>query len=576
MFADIEGYSRLVDQGEERNYERITRSIELFRELISDYGGEVSNVAGDGILAVFDSASRAINFAVTFQNELKNAAVWNTKDDPIAFRIGISLGELKESEEGLYGHSVNVAARIQALAKPGGVCISELTKMAVHDWTALKLHTLGKQQLKNIEQPVEVFSVDVTDVENKPSVAVKLKPAVPPRLMRSDVKAASVAVLPFLNQTANASDEHFCEGLTDDVISSLCRFRDLIVIARRSVEPYRDRKTAPDKIGRDLGVRYLLDGEVQRNDSRLRARVRLTEAASGVAIWSERYDGEISDIFDFQDDITAQIASLLAIQITETERRRMLSSRQPDLRAYGLILRGQDLIAWYRQETNAHARRLFEQAIDLDPIYSRAYAAASRTFNLDWRYAWATDPAASLDHAVDLASLAIGFDEFDARGFGEQGYALLYKKQHEESLAAYERALQLNPNDADLLAEMGDALGYCRESERAVELLERAIRLNPYYPDWYLWYLGDVHFYAGDYRKVVATLNRMRDKSEARRLLTASHVLLGEEDEAKRQAAKLLEKHPNFSLEHWRDVPPNKFAEDNEIYVDALKRAGLK
>ena len=248
----------------------------------------------------------------------------------------------------------------------------------------------------------------------------------------------------------------------------------------------------------------------------------------------------------------------------------------PDLHAYGLVLRGQDLSYRFRPESNAHARRLFEQARDIDPRYGRSYAAISRTFNVEWRYNWTGDPEAALDKALNLAQLAVHHDDLDARGFSEMGLAHLYKKQHDESLAAYERALELNPNDADLLAEMGDCLVYVRQSERAVRLLHQAIKLNPYHPDSYLWYLGDAHFHLGEYEKTIQTLHKMRDQSEGHRLMAASYALLGKMDEARRQARAVLEAHPNFTIEQWRKVPPNKYPEDLEVFVEGLRKAGLQ
>jgi TolB-like protein/Flp pilus assembly protein TadD len=573
MIADIVGFSRLVDKNESGNIDRVSRSIRLFRDLIEDYGGEVINIAGDGIFALFDSAARAIRFAAEFQRELKNEVVWNEDDERIAFRIGINLGETTPTADGVYGHCVNVAARVQTLAEPGGICITDLAKRAVHDWSSLALRPLGKKVLKNIDEPVEVFAVEIKEGSDR---AKAVTPREPIRERSEKIENASVAILPLVNLTGELTDRHLCEGITSDIISGLSRFRDLIVIARNSVEPFGNRDIAAGEIGRKLGVHYLLDGSLQRSNSQLRIRVQLNQAESGNMIWSERYDGQLTDIFAFQDDITEQITSLLAVQINTAERRRTQAQQTPDLQAYGLILRGQDLVTRFVRESNLHARRLFEQAVELAPTYSRGYAALSRTFNLDWRYAWADDRDAALNRAEELASTAIGYDDSDARGFAELGYALLYKKQHEECLAAYERALQLNPNDADLLAEMGDALGYCRQSDRAIELLKKAIRLNPYHPDWYLWYLGDVYFFRGEYEKVIETLFAMRDKSEGHRLLASSFAHLGQLDEARKHAGLLLEKHPNFSIEKWRTVPPNKFPEDNEIFVEGLKMAGLK
>jgi tetratricopeptide (TPR) repeat protein len=299
------------------------------------------------------------------------------------------------------------------------------------------------------------------------------------------------------------------------------------------------------------------------------------EVESENTIWSERYNGSLADIFAFQDAMTSSTASRLAVHIDMAERRRLAAQAYPNLHAYGLILRGQDLSFRFKPESNSHARRLFEQARDLDPRYGRSYAAMSRTFNVEWRYNWAADPEAALSEALSLAKVAVQHDDLDARGYAELGIAYLYKKQHDESLAAYERALELNPNDADLLAEMGDCLVYVRQAERSVELLKRAIRLNPYHPDSYLWYLGDAYFHLGDYEKTIQALLKMRDQSEGHRLMASSYALLGHMDEARRHAKALMEAHPNFTIEQWRRVPPNKYPEDLEVFVEGLRRAGL-
>jgi tetratricopeptide (TPR) repeat protein len=219
---------------------------------------------------------------------------------------------------------------------------------------------------------------------------------------------------------------------------------------------------------------------------------------------------------------------------------------------------------------------LFEHAAEIDPDYGRCYAGMSRTFNLAWRYHWTPDPAAALDKAVDLANAAIGYDSLDARGYGELGFASLYKKRHDSSLAAYERAVELNPNDADILAEMGDSLVYSGHAQRAVELLKRAMRLNPFHPDWYLWYLGDAYFHLHDYEETIQTLLKMRDQSEAHRLLASSYAHLGQMKEAQEHAKQLLQIHPNFSIAHWRNVPPNKNPEELNLFIDGLRKAGLK
>jgi tetratricopeptide (TPR) repeat protein len=329
-------------------------------------------------------------------------------------------------------------------------------------------------------------------------------------------------------------------------------------------------------IGRKLGVRYALAGGLQRAGNRLSINVQLLEVDTGGIIWSDRYKGDLSDIFDFQDDITGVIAARCASQVAAAERRRISSLPPSDLRAYGLVLRGQELGIQFRREANLHARRLFEEAANFDPSYGRCYAGMSRTFNLAWRYRWTDAPDSALDKAVELASEAVSRDSLDAHGHSELGFACLYKRQHEASIAAYERAIGLNPNDADILAEMSDSLTSSGKPEGSVQLLKRAMRLNPLHPDWYLWNLGEAYFDLGEYLEAIGTLRKMHDQSEAHRLLAASHALIGQLTEAKFHASQVMMVHPDFSLEHWRTVLPDKNAETLERFMEGLRAAGLR
>jgi adenylate cyclase len=572
LFADVHGYSGLMSRNEERTYLRVSQAIRLIKALIGDYGGRVEHVAGDGVLALFESASRALQFAVAIQREFRNEAVWAGDDEPIAFRIGINVGEVLLGEAHVHGHSINVAARIQALALPGGICITDAVQRAVRDSLGLAVRPLGPQTLKNITEPVEVFAIEV----NGPPVPVSVELPTQPSEIIQQTTDVSVAVLPLANQSNDPRDSHLCDGFTADLITDLSRFRDLLLIARHSAFLFKNQHVPPAQIADQLGVLYLVTGGLQRSGRKLRLRVQLTEAATERVIWSDRYDGDLGDLFAFQDDVTAMIAARLAVQIGAAEQRRLLAEHPPDLHAYGLILRGQDLSLRFRKETNLHARRLFEHAAEIDPDYGRCYAGMSRTFNLAWRYHWTPKPKVALDKAVELANAAIRYDSLDARGFGELGFACLYKKQHDASLASYERAIELNPNDADILAEMGDSLTYCGDADRAVQLLTRAMRLNPYYPDWYLWYLGEAHFHIGDYAATIETLKKMRDQSEAHRLLASSYAHLNQMSEARHHAEQVLRAHPNFSIAHWRTVPPDKDPAQLERFIDGLRIAGLK
>jgi adenylate cyclase len=571
LFADVHGYAKLMDRDEQRTYERVSRSIRLMKSLIGDYGGRVMNVAGDGVLALFEDAPQALRFAVAIQQELCKDVVWSADDEPVAFRIGINLGEvLVDEDANVQGRSVNVAARIQALARPGGICISEAVKQAVPDIPDLTVRSLGRQNLRSIAEPVEVFLVEQGMA---PAASIELPRHRPTVLPAAD---ASVAVLPFANLSGDPRDAHLCDGITGDIITNLSRFRDLLVIARHSAFLFRDARVPPRVIGDELGVRYLMTGGLQRHGSRVRINVELSEIESGRVIWSDLLKGDLGDVFAFQDDVTGVVAARLAVQIDAAERRRAVSAAPPDLCAYGLILRGQELSLRLTQHENLHARRLFEQAAEIDPGHARTWAGLSRTFNVEWQYAWTDAPQACLDTAVKLALQAIERDSLDARGYAQLGYAYLFRKQQDASLAAYEQAIDLNPNDADILAGMAIATRSSGDTQRTMELVQRAMRLNPFCPDGYLWVLGETFFDLAEYEQAIHTLHKMRDKSEGHRLLAASYALLGQMDEARYHAGQVMAVHPNFSIEHWRNVPPDKNPEPVERFIEGLRRAGLR
>ena len=386
----------------------------------------------------------------------------------------------------------------------------------------------------------------------------------------------SIALLPLRNLSEDPKDEPLCAGITGDIIHNLTRFRDLTVIAQHSALKVRSLDLGPRRIGERLGVRYVLIGDFQRKADRLEVDARLLEAAFEQDVWSMKFLGPLGDMFAFQDEVTEVVAANLAVEIRAAELRRAVDSAPAELSAYGLVLRGELLTHHYQRAANLRARFLFERARRLDPGYGRSYAALSRTFTLDWRYAWSKDPRACLDHALELAEAAIHYDPFDARGHAELGFACLYQKQHDAALVAYERAIELNPNDADILAEMGDALTFVGQHERAIQLLTVAMRLNPLCPDWYLWNLGGVYFNVGDYRSAIDTLEQMSDRSEAHRLLTASYAHLGEMAEARDHAAQLMKVHPNFSISQWRDILPDRDQEPLERLIEGLRKAGLK
>jgi adenylate cyclase len=568
LFADVKGYSVLVQRDEVGTYGRLQRARELFRRLVGDYGGRIVDEAGDGVLAAFPETGKAIDFALAVQRDLASAAAWQGEAGPFAFRIGLHAGPVHADGERLFGRNLIVAQRIQEIAPPGRVCVSEPARLTVAHRADLRFVSLGWRPLKNLE-PMLIHRVDSLD---HPALA---EPALGDFAASGPGEEASIAILPLENHSPDTIDRALCDGVTVDIIDRVSRFRDLAVIARHSAFQCRGLAHSPAEVGQLLGVRYLALGTMRRSGDRLRITAQLIEAESGRVLWSERYDGTLSDVFTFQDDVADTVAARLAVHVSATERRRLLTAHMPPMSAYAFHLRGQDLLLRYRAESNSHARRMFEEAVSFDPTWGRLYAGLSRTFNLAWRYRWDANAAECLDRAQKLALEAVSRDGADARGFAELGFVHLYRRMLEPALKAYEHAVELNPNDADVLAEMGDALNSDGQSERAVQALNRAIRLNPAPPDWYLWYLGGALFDLRRYDDVIDTVRSMRDPTEGQRLLAASCAYLGRPDDAATHAQAVLRAHPNFSTAEWRKVAPFGNEEKLDHYLAGLRMAGL-
>jgi adenylate cyclase len=431
------------------------------------------------------------------------------------------------------------------------------------------LRSLGQPHLKNISESIDIYSVEPSGVAPAQSAAqAREAPA------SESVRNPGIAVLALTNLSGDPRNDHLCEGIAEDIIANLSRFRNLLVIARHSAFLFNLKANPAHILQQQLGVRYILGGSLRRSDQRLRIAVELIDAASESVLWSDRFNVELEELFDLQDEIAGAVAARLSVQIDLAERRQ--ESYYPrDMRAYGLVLRGQHLILRFNKAANWHARRLFEEAIEIAPEYSRAHSALSRTHNLDWRYAWSAAPAKSLESAIVFARRAKEFDRLDARGFAELGYARLYRRQHDEAIAEYEQALLLNPNDSDIIAEYADALAYVDQPRRSVELMHKAMRLNPHYPDWYLWYLADTYDVMGRSEDVIATVRRMHDPSEGQRLLAANFAHLGMMREAQAAAREVMRLHPAFTIREWRERPPYRDQAVLDRYVEGLRKAGL-
>jgi adenylate cyclase len=570
LVADVEGYARLMSANEEEAHRLTFRCLGVFRSLAQQHNGTLVKTTGDGVVLEFSSATRAVRYGLAVQHRIGEVTADVPEDRRPRFRIGVHLGEIIHQGGDIYGHSVNVAARIESYAEPGGICVTQIVYDLVRQKLPIGFECLGERRLKNVPDPVVIYRVRPTAdaAIRAPSVRRYETPlALPDR--------PSIAVLPFDNRSASPDTGFLSDGITEDIISNLCKFEELFVVARNSSFMFKNEQVSPATVARELGVRYVLEGTVRVAGSRVRIGARLTDAPTAQAIWAQNYDRDFSEIFDIQDDVAKVIVSTISsrVRLAEADRRNWMSS--PNLNAYSELLHGRELMLRYTAEDNEQARRHFQAALEYDPTYSPACAAMARSYNYEWQFSWGDEPELAIDRAVEWAEKAVSYDRSSARARSELGFSLLFKKQLKASLSEFRKARELNPNDADIMAEMSDALTYNGEMNEAVALLKQAMRLNPYFPDTYLWYLADAYFALRQYEDTIETLQRMTNPVIGSRLLAASYAYLGQEDAARTHAAIVLKNQPDFSINEWVNKQPEINPAETLHFAEGLRKAGL-
>ena len=569
LSADVKGYSRLMGEDEVATIQTLTAYREKMTTLIQQYGGRVVDAPGDNLLAEFSSVVDAVQCAVEIQEELGAKNVQLSDHRRMEFRIGINLGDVIVEGERIYGDGVNIAARVEGLAEGGGICISGSVYDDVENKLALRFEYLGEQAVKNIKKPVRVYRVRM-----EPSAAL---PAVGRPLELPD--KPSIAVLPFVNMSDDPKQEYFSDGITEDLITDLSKISGLFVIARNSVFIYKGRSVKVEEVGRELGVRYLLEGSVRKAGDRLRITAQLVDAIKGYHLWAERYDRELRDIFALQDEVAQKIVAALAVTLTEDEQKRLVHRETENLEAFDYYLRGEEYKNRFTKEANIQARQMFERAIDLDPRFALAYTELALTYVDDWCMGWSEDPQ-SLERGLECAQRAIALDDLLPRAHRTLGHIYLWKKRHEEAIAAVEKAIALDPNDADGYAELGRILTFAGRPQEADEQVKTAMRLNPHFPVWYLYALGQVHALTGRYEEAIEVLKRALIRNPD---FLPTHILLafiygerGRKEEARAEVAEIRRISPHYSLEVVRETVPFKDRAMLEGALEALRRAGLK
>jgi adenylate cyclase len=608
LSADVEGYSRLMGDDEAATVRTITEYREAIVSAVARHSGRVVDAPGDNVLAEFSSVVDAVQCAVEIQRELRPRNAVLPPSRQMQFRIGINLGDVILEGSRLYGDGVNIAARLEGLAEGGGICLSGPAYDQVEGKLPLAYDFLGEHTVKNIARPVRVYRLRVEPRASRvPSrgrrragprhvstvvgtVALlvllfaggwvgwrSLRTPAPFKLALPD--RPSVAVLPFANLSRDPAQEYFSDGVTEDLITGLSKVSGLFVIARNSVFTYKGKAVKVGDVGRDLGVRYVLEGSVQRAGTRVRITAQLVDAATGYHVWAERYDRELRDIFALQDEVTQQIVRALAVKLNEGEQGRNTRVPTGNPEAYDLVLRGQEERRRTTREGNAEARRLFVKALDLDPEYAQAYVGLSWAHLQSWQFLWSSSPE-SLERARELAERAIALDDSLANGHSLLGQIYLWQKEHNRALAEAERAIAVAPNDADGYETSAEILAWAGRGEDSIRVMRQAMRLNPHYPFYYLWTLGHASFVARQTGDAVDAFGKVVEQNPnflpAHAYLAVLFTEMGRDEEARASWSQAQRLSPAASLASLRQRLPYRRPADLDRFLAAAHRLGVQ
>jgi len=617
LVADVVGYSRLMGADEEATLSalRALRTA-VIDPALTKHHGRLVKTTGDGLLVEFTSVVDALRCGIAWQQGVARANVDIAQDRRVVFRIGINLGDVIVEDGDIHGDGVNVAARLESLARPGTICISRAARDQVRDKLPVQFESLGALHVKNIARPVQAFlvtpgadlragtlpggwmrsrlglslAVAAFAVMTASGALVWLAPwatvaerdAVEVRLHGSALPLPdlpSIAVLPFDNLGADVQDHRLGEALAENIISSLSKLPQMFVIARNSTFTYKGQAAMVQKVSKELGVRYVLEGSVQQAGAKVRINAQLIDAMSGFHLWSETYDREIDDIFALQDDITLNVVTALQIELTQGEVARIRQRGTHNLRAWLLVNQSFEHLMRFTKQDNAQARKLAEEAVELDPNYPEAYVRLARTYLIEFHSGWTANPDAALRRSIELAQHARKLDDAYPDTYHLLSAIYLFVNRHDDAMLAVKKALDLSPSHSLSKANMGMILTYSGEAEAAIPVLKEAMRLSPIYPDWFLSELARAYFQTGRFEDAVQVLKRHLENDprsgEALILLAAAQSSAGRLSDAKAALAKFLEPRPAYTLRLYARGEFYKNPEDLDRVLDALRKVGL-
>jgi len=573
LAADVVGYSRMMAADEAGTLAALKRHREtVFDPAVAAHKGRVVKLIGDGTIVEFASVIDAVNCALSVQRPAEQAPDQRASQAAIVLRIGINLGDVIMEGDDLYGDGVNIAARLEPLAEPGGICISSIVNESIGNRIDVRFQDGGDITVKNIDRPIRVWRWH-------PSITAVPSPSIAPNPGPNGTRQ-SIAVLPFTNMSGDPEQEYFSDGISEDIITDLSKIAGLTVIARNSSFTYKGRSVDVREIGRELGVRSVLEGSIRRAGQRVRITAQLIDATSGSHLWAERYDRDLTDIFAVQDEVTTQIVGALKVTLSPAEKARLVEKEPSNIAAYDCVLRGREIMLGKdkNRETFVEAVTYFKKALELDANYSQAYASLGFAHMFDYQNRWSDDPDRSLKLAREYSQKAIDNDPNEPMAHGAAALTAIFERDFDRAQAEVDRTLALNPSSALAHNLLGTIRSYSGRPLEAIPAIEQAMRLDPAFRPQFLHFLGIAYLLAGKYETAAAMLRQrillVPNTDFSRAVLAATLGHLGEIEEARRVWAELMEINPKFSFSAYIGRQPMR-PEDAARVVAGLAKTGL-
>ncbi len=571
LYADVAGYSRLMGGDEDSTHRTLCNHLDLIAESVQRHRGQVMHYAGDAVLARFDAALDALSCATDVQTRLRTCNADLPTEQRVEFRVGVNLGDVIEDRGDIYGEGVNVAARLESLADPGGVCISDSVKVAIGGKLSCEYESMGEQRVKNIAEPVRAYRVLLTSSSGAPLPSAK--PAIKPP------DGPSLAILPFKTTSGDIEQESLADGVRYDIQTALVKLAGLTVIASATAYTYRNKDIAVEQAAAEMGVRHVLEGHIQKSGNRIRITVALIDAVSKQVVWTERYDRVLDDSFEVQDEITEKIVTALDVKLASGEPAKIWRKTIKDPKAREYYYRGLHEYMKGNKEAMAIARENFERVTRLAPDSALGPTHVAFSHWWDAFRGWSDSPSRSLDLAGEWAAKAITMEDADGQAHAVMAHVHLLRREHDKALEVAQQAVFIRPQCVHANGHLGNILYYYGKPVEAAERVKRAIRNTPVYSPWLVDILAASYKEAGQLDNATAAareaLRLKPDDVDARFVLIGAYQAAGRHERAREIAEQVLAVNPDFSLAAWSARQPYREPATLTRIVESLRTAGL-